>query len=250
MDQAKLYSDASGHRQISITALEDIIHKQTREIQTLKSELTIQQEANVEKLKASESEWTHKQNEALTKLNEANQERRKLSEDYEKSSAKFQADSEATYRKQEEKIQLLTNENKKLTDSYDKEVAQLKRTIEELKLNHIKENSAKEEQLKLLKGENASVVSELQNLKNYVNNSMPTIETVKEVNKEKAELTSELERMKLKNEGLIKESASIQIRLKSMNEIMTIQENQLEASKPQSSGAIYNEKKRQGEFPF
>ena len=66
------------------------------------------------------------------------------------------------------------------------------------------------------------------------------------MNKEKADLNAEIERMKLKNDGLIKENSSIQIRLKSMNEIMTIQENQLESTKTQSPSGIYNEKKRQG----
>ena len=226
--------------------MEDIILKQTREIQQLKSELVIQQESNIEKMKASESEWAQKHNDVVVKLNDANQERKKLSEDYEKSMAKLRDEFEITSRKQEEKIESLINENRKLSDNYDREVAHFKKTIEELKLNQVKEDGAKAEQIRLLKSENVNALAELQNLKNYVNNSMPTIETVKEMNKEKADLNAEIERMKLKNDGLIKENSSIQIRLKSMNEIMTIQENQLESTKTQSPSGIYNEKKRQG----
>jgi hypothetical protein len=53
----------------------------------------------------------------------------------------------------------------------------------------------------------------------------------------------------MRNESLIKENNSIQVRLKSLNEILTIQENQLEAKHQGANGttnAIYNEKKRQG----
>ena len=178
--------------------MEDIILKQTREIQQLKSELVIQQESNIEKLKASESEWAQKHNDVVVKLNDANQERKKLSEDYEKSMAKLRDEFEITSRKQEEKIESLINQNRKLSDNYDREVAHFKKTIEELKLNQVKEDGAKAEQIRLLKSENVNALAELQNLKNYVNNSMPTIETVKEMNKEKADLNAEIERMKLK----------------------------------------------------
>lgn len=74
---------------------------------------------------------------------------------------------------------------------------------------------------------------------------MPTIETVKEMTKEKEIHEAKIQRIKNKNEILIQENTSIQIRLKSMNEILKIQESQLE-SKQSSVGAIFNEKKRQG----
>ncbi len=78
---------------------------------------------------------------------------------------------------------------------------------------------------------------------------MPTIETVKEMTKEKEKFDEEILKVKMRNESLIKENSSIQVRLKSLNEILTIQENQLEAKHQSANGttnAIYNEKKRQG----
>ncbi len=80
---------------------------------------------------------------------------------------------------------------------------------------------------------------------------MPTIDTVKEITKEKEQVDEEILKIKMQNDNLIKENNSIQIRLKSINQILTIQENQLEASQLTTSGAtnaIYNEKKRQGDF--
>ena len=78
---------------------------------------------------------------------------------------------------------------------------------------------------------------------------MPTIDTVKEMTKEKEKFDEEISKIKMRNESLIKENNSIQIRLKSLNEILTIQENQLENKHQNAAGttnAIYNEKKRQG----
>lgn len=80
---------------------------------------------------------------------------------------------------------------------------------------------------------------------------MPTIETVKEMTREKGTFDSEIAKIKARNDSLVKENNAIQIRLKSMNEVLTIQENQLESKQATgSTGAIYNEKKRQGMLNF
>lgn len=241
VENAKLYTEASGHRQISITALEELIHKQTCELQDMKSQLFIQKEENVAKLKANDTEWTHKQNELLTKLNHADLERRQMIESHEKLITKMQTEYDANNLNNDEKIQSLTHENHQLYEKYNREVKELTKTIEDLTLKHIKDDAISAEEIKSLKNDNSKYVTELQNLKNYVNNSMPTIETVKELTKEKEKFDGEINRMKSLHEGLSKENKTIQIRLKSMNEILSIQENQLE-----TRASCGNEKKRLG----
>lgn len=247
VEQAQLYSEASGHRKISITALEDIIHKQTREIQSLKSDLLTEKENSSNRFKSIETEWIQKKNDSIAQLNNADLERKKIIEKYENTILKTQNDHELINKKQLEKIDSLTAENRMIKECYDKEIVELKKTADSFNSIQLVEASEKDEQIKFLTIKNQKYETELENLKNYVNNSMPTIETVKEKNKEIEVLNKEIQKINVKNENLCKENDSIQIRLKSMNEILSIQENQLESKAAAStSSTIYNEKKRQG----
>ena len=252
MEQAQLYAEASGHRQISITALEEIIHKQTREIQTLKCDLLDEKEAHSNQLKEKESRWFEKHNELLTKLNEADLERRKQSDLNEMAADKLKQQHESLISQQNEQIKNLTREKQALADTYEKETSTLRSVVDQLKLDNLKNNELKELEIKQLTNENQRYLSELESVKNYVNNSMPTIETVKEMKKDQEKWELETLKIKTKNESLKQENAALQIRLKSMNEILTIQESQLESKQYPSSSAgnssmlLNNEKKRQG----
>ena len=58
VEQAQLYTEATGHRQISISSLEEVIHKQTRELQQLKCDLLAEKEKNVTRVAELESSST------------------------------------------------------------------------------------------------------------------------------------------------------------------------------------------------
>lgn len=95
--------------------------------------------------------------------------------------------------------------------------------------------------LKSTNEENRKLASELAQLRSYVNDSMPTVQTVKEMSEERQKCESEIVRLKVRNEQLIGENNALQIRLKSINEILSIQENQLEVKQ-----SFINEKKYSG----
>ena len=117
----------------------------------MKSQLFIQKEENVAKLKANDTEWTHKQNELLTKLNHADLERRQMIESHEKLITKMQTEYDANNLNNDEKIQSLTHENHQLYEKYNREVKELTKTIEDLTLKHIKDDAISAEEIKSLK---------------------------------------------------------------------------------------------------
>ena len=212
IEQAQLYTEVSDHRKISITALEELIHKQTKEIQNLKVNLNLEKENNLNKTQIMESK--HNQEIAvLTKqLNEANHQL-----------ALNQKDSE-------QKIENLKAENKYITESYREEMATLRSNYDSLKSENDRLMSEKDSLIEKLTSTNQKISLELDNLKNYVQNSMPTIQTVKEMTQDRQGLENEILRLKSKMELLKNDNSSLQIRLKSMNEILTLQENQLETN--------------------
>lgn len=93
------------------------------------------------------------------------------------------------------------------------------------------------------------MAGELAQLRAYVNESMPTVQTVKEMSEERQKCESEIVRLKVRNEQLTGENNALQIRLKSINEILSIQESQLEAKQTMlgsSPSPFVNEKRYQG----
>lgn len=163
-----------------------------------------------------------KLNEALTRLNECDLEKRKLAEANEKKLEKLAQSSEIQLKNAQEEKENLSNELAKLNQQ----------------VNQLKEENSK------LREDNSKCNNELNSLRSYVNDSMPTIETVKEMSKEKKLLEDKIARLNRKNEGLVKENSALQTRFKSISEILTIQESQLEHST--STLNLVNEKKRLG----
>ena len=137
--------------------------------------------------------------------------------------------------------------------------------IQEFNSNNLlfgKENARLAETLEAIRGEqtrtaaeHAKCVDELTRLRTYVNDSMPTIETVAEMAKEQRTLEERLSKAHARNDMLVKENAAIQTRLKAINEILAIQECQLESSSSSSTtttataaatSLMSSEKKRAG----
>ncbi|RMZ94020.1 coiled-coil alpha-helical rod 1 isoform X1, partial [Brachionus plicatilis] len=222
IEQAQLYTEVSEHRKISITALEDLIHKQTKEIQNLKSELNCEKENSLIRNNSLESKYNQQIAMLTEQLAEAN-----------KQLTTEQKDSE-------QKIQVLKSENKSITDSFRNEIATLRSNYDSLKSESDRLLSVKDSEIEKLSLNNQKISLELDNLKNYVQNSMPTIETVKEMTDERQLYENEIFKLKSKIESLKNDNSSLQIRLKSVNEILTLQENQLE------SGSTNVEKRRIG----
>ena len=73
---------------------------------------------------------------------------------------------------------------------------------------------------------------------------MPTMDTVKQMQKDSSKFEEQQLKIKQKNDSLQKENQALQTRLKSINEILIIQESQLE--QPSATSHLTNEKKRLG----
>lgn len=211
VEQAQLYTEVTEHRKISITALEELIHKQTKEIQNLKIELNSEKESNLNRTQTLESKYNQKIADLSEQLNNAN-----------KQLVLNQKDSE-------QQIEALKSENKGIGDSYRNEIATLRSNYDSFKSESDRILSDKDSLIQKLTSNNQKITLELDNLKNYVQNSMPTIETVKEMSQERELFENEIVKLKSKIESLKNDNSSLQIRLKSMNEILTLQENQLES---------------------
>lgn len=196
VEQAQLYSEVTEHRKISMSALEEIIHKQTREIQTLKCDLTNEKESNQQ----LEQKLQQALSESEKKLKEQSKQTDSLNE----------------------QLKIALNEKQNVMETFNKEIESLKESLNKLSL------------------EKQIVCDENKNLRNYIQNSMPTI---KEMTEDRQTYEQEILKLKSKNEILQKENTAIQIRLKSINEILAIQEAQLESN---SSNCLTSEKKRIG----
>jgi chromosome segregation ATPase len=160
-------------------------------------------------------------------------------------------------------MKLANEEHLVLIQKYDSEIEQFKAQIEQLKddkQNLIHENRT---QLQTLSDEKRKCMMELENLRQYVNDSLPTMQTIKEMTAERQKYEEQILKIKHKNDLLMKENNALQIRLKSINEILNIQEAQLESTttsnsrsnnssssspSPGNSSSItsFNERKRQG----
>ena len=237
--------------------MEELIHKQTREIQTLKSDLITEKETSSLKLKETESKCSTKINEIANKLNDAELIKSQAIRTSNELSEQLKKENENLNQKFAGQINSLISEKKSLTESHEKDLNELKNTIEQLKLKSTKEKESNDLKIQDLNEENRKYLTELQSLRAYINESMPTINTVKEINKEKDQLIDELNKIRNKNDSLLKENSALQVRLKSINEILIIQEAQLESkvnattsgsssSSSSSTGLTHTEKKKQG----
>jgi len=229
--------------------LEEIIHKQTRDIQTLKCELLNEREKFTLNQKETELTYSQKINDLLNKLNENEIEKRKQIEISEQKIEKLSKENQLLTNQQIQYAQTLKEEKDRLSDKHTVDLKELNQKLEQIKLENNKQNELKELKIKQLSDENSKYLNELQSLRNYVNDSMPTIDTVKQMNKEKEKFNEQIDQIKSKNDSLQKENSALQTRLKSINEILIIQENQLEHSSSSPSAKtsyLTNEKKRQG----
>lgn len=223
MEQAQLYSDNSTSKMASISALEQIILKQTREIQLLRDELESERAASG----ARTASW-EKRTVELSETASLAETRRKQA----------QADSER-----------IGVEFDKYREEKEREAADLRERIEQLRVE--KQSAVAEAEVRVREaGEEARRLSvELGQLRLYVNESMPTVQTVREMSEDMQKCEAEIVRLKVRNEQLVGDNNALQIRLKSINEILSIQEKQLEmkqTSTGNSSKMVSSDKKYHG----
>ena len=193
------------------------------------------------KLKENETKCSQKLSEYSAKLNDAEAEKRQYIEASDVRFEKLKLEFENYKKEKELEIKNLLSEQNSALEAQKTEINELKKCLDETKCE-------KETKLKSLTDENRKYLNELENLRRYVNDSMPTIETIKEMTQERQKYEEQILKIKSKNEALINENNALQIRLKSINEILCIQEAQLESASKQfsSNGVSANEKKKQG----
>jgi coiled-coil alpha-helical rod protein 1 len=176
-------------------------------------------------------------------------------ETHSKQLGKCEQERETLANEQNTRIKQLINEKTKLCDEYQSELNDLRTRFEKFNSENLNSIEEKDEQIRKLTDENIKYLNELENLRRYVNDSMPTIETVKEMKKQHKQLEDDLAKSKSRYDLLANENSALQIRLKSISEILAIQEAQLENKSsssnsgisPSSSGLTNNnEKKRFG----
>jgi hypothetical protein len=198
-----------------LSTFEDIIEKQANEIKSLKNDLKREKESNESKIE----EIQLKCNDRINELN-----RRITAKDQQLEQSEIRIES---------KNKEITNLNQQLNDKL-KEIDQLKDTIKTMQ-------DTRDAQFAQIKSQNEKLRIELDNLNDYVTNSMPTINTINEMKIEQQKIEQNLQKQKIKNDLLSNENDSLQIRLKSINEILTIQETQLDPIVTNS-----NDKKKRG----
>lgn len=229
IEQAQVWSSeiptsSRQQHQLNSSTLEEIIHKQACEIQSLKNELSQEKNTTQTRFVDYEAQLQVNKQELLNKDKEI----KRLSDIYESKVAEMQQKYDSSLTESNAKIIQLNLQLNEVRDSYEKQIQILQASIDSAK--HDKETSLdeKDAKIKILNEELKKSQNELDNLRQYVNNSMPTINTCKEISREKAKVEESLSKERHKNELLNKEIEALQIRLKSLNEILTIQEAQLE----------------------
>lgn len=242
MEQTQLYTEVSEHRKISISALEEVIHKQTKEIQQLKYDLLAEKEANLVKLNELEKKSDERVNELSAKLTDTSSQHQRMCADYEAALDKLKRENEALKSERSADVARLTQQNELHVQSYDRQIDELQSRLNDLKRD--KERYVEESELKLksIVAENQKLTAELNQLRTYVNDSMPTIQTVRDMTAEREKYEEQILKIKAKNDLLVKENNALQIRFKSISEILNIQEAQLEsklvAASPKYQGLL------------
>lgn len=147
----------------------------------------------------------------------------------------------------------LAAENERLTSEFEKYKTDKEKEINELKvrleqIRNEKSNIAEEMDSRVRAGveENRRLSAELAQLRVYINESMPTVQTVRDMSEERQKCEAEIVQLKIRNEKLVGENNALQIRIKSINEILSIQENQLEAKQVSVAKHGSNEKRYHG----
>jgi chromosome segregation ATPase len=225
VEQAKLCTEiSSGHRQISVTTLEEIIHKQALEIQSLKVELSNEKSSHSKKL----SDFEVKLSTQSSELQSRDKDMRKLSDNYESKLSEMRTQHEHNLQEKSKRVLDLSAEISELKEKYEQQVAQLRSTIDSLSQEKISILEEKDLKIRQVSEEFKRNSCELENLRSYINESMPTIDKCAHVTQEKLRVEEMLAKERSKNSAAQKEIEALQIRLRSMNEILQIQEAQLE----------------------
>lgn len=180
----------------------------------------------------------------MLKLNEAELKLKQTTTEHEMNVESAKVEFETLKSQKNSEIEKLTDAKVKIIESSDREINELKLKIDQLKLEKINMTEENETKLKLLNEENRKYLVELNSLRTYVNDSLPTIQTVKEMGLERQKCDEQIQKVKSKNEQLIKENNALQIRLKSINEILSIQESQLESKLPLPGNSPFGIEKR------
>jgi chromosome segregation ATPase len=180
----------------------------------------------------------------VLKLNEAELKLKQTTTEHEMNVERAKVEFETLKSQKNSEIEKLTDAKVKIIESSDREINELKLKIDQLKLEKINMTEENETKLKLLNEENRKYLVELNSLRTYVNDSLPTIQTVKEMGLERQKCDEQIQKVKSKNEQLIKENNALQIRLKSINEILSIQESQLESKLPLPGNSPFGIEKR------
>jgi hypothetical protein len=228
-----LYNDITDHRKISINALEEVIHKQTKEIQSLKADLVNEKETGLVRINEIEAKYTSKLRDLSKQLSDFEAAKAESDLLSEKRVESLKKEYEGLLEDQKKKVANLNEEKASLSNSVD----HLKKQIEEFKEEKNQSSIKSEAQFRKLAEENLKYLNELQNLRQYVNDSLPTMQTIKEMTLEREKYEEQILKIKHRNDLVIKENNALQIRLKSINEILSIQEAQLESTSSKSNNS-------------
>lgn len=141
----------------------------------------------------------------------------------------------------------LASELEKCRADREREVGELRDRVEKLKEEKTRVSEEAEVRVRAAGEEARRLGVELAQVRLYVNESMPTVETVRKMSEERQRCEAEIVRVEIRNEQLVGENNALQIRLKSINEILSIQEKQLEAKQLPTKN-LSTEKRYYGKF--
>lgn len=186
----------------------------------MKTELFEQKEREQKHVRDLESKHAAKLEQMTSRLNEV-ESQKQLSEAL--SQQRLDSFNQNMKRLEEEKTEM------------NKEIERLRGEIVLVRQDKEKAVDDYENKLSTQREENNKQLNELTKLRHYVNDSLPTMQTVKEMIAEREKFEEQILKVKERNEALLKENGLLQVRLKSINEILTLQEAQLESSSKSNS---------------
>jgi hypothetical protein len=245
MEQAQLYTEVTGHKQVRITALEELINSQTREIQQLKSNLIEESQNNLRKIKELDASYNEKIKTLQVKLQESEQEKKHYIDSTENQIERLIKENENLNVEQNSKIKSLMEENKSLIDKHEKQINELNGLLEKTKQQSKEAIESREIKINNLCEENRKNLQELESIRVYIASGAGVVDKAENA-KERELLEQQIKELKNKNESLQNENLALQTRFKSINEILLIQETQLELKHSSSSNLAANDKKRAG----
>ena len=196
----------SNHHQINLSTLEEIIHKQSNEIKSLKYELS--NEKNSKQNNEFEMNKNFRQ-----ELDAKTRELEVLNENLKQTKQKY----ESCLNEEKSKVENVMRELNSLKENYEVK-------INGLNLNQEKLLNSKDEKIEILESNNERLLNEVRSLKH----SLETIHRDNEKLSEYNALEDKFGKKCVENGVLTKEIESFKIRLNSLNEILSLQEAQLE----------------------